>query len=135
VHRSRRPAIERASVLARLIAALVLVAQAAAFEHAAVVPHVTCAEHGEGVHLPVARHVRPLVAGQPATVAAAEASSVHGHDHCGLQHQGRTPLPVPAPAFVPVDDRAPPAPGRVRSPESARVLSFAPKTSPPRAAA
>jgi hypothetical protein len=128
--------IERASVLARLVAALALVAQAAAFEHAAVAPHVTCAEHGEGVHLPtIARQVRPLAAGQPATVAAAEASSVHGHDHCGLQHQGRTPLPVPVPALVPVDDRAPPVPGRGRSPASARVLAFAPKTSPPRAAA
>jgi hypothetical protein len=127
--------IERASVLARLIAALALVAQAAAFEHVAVAPHVTCAEHGEGVHLAIARHVRPLVAGQPATVAAAAASSVHGHDHCGLQHLGRTPLPAPVPALVPVDDRAPSAFGGGRSPASARVLAFAPKTSPPRAAA
>jgi hypothetical protein len=112
----------------------VLLCQAAAWVHAAT-PHVTCAEHGESVHLASANHAaaRPVPTEASPTVVAAAEVDAHGHDHCGLQGQRTTSAGSPSPA----SSAATFAPAlALIAPETKpplQLLRLAPKTSPPRA--
>jgi hypothetical protein len=131
------------------VAAVVLLCQAAAWVHAAAIPHVTCLEHGESVHLPAHLAATKATAspgnadadagdGAGAGLAATAATSeldAHTHDHCGLQGQRTTSAAAPdhessvarfAPASLPAVADARPV---------LRLLRLAPKTSPPRAPA
>jgi hypothetical protein len=121
--------------VARLLAATVLVFHVVAWLHTAGAPHVTCPEHGEGRHLAVRAQVRPAgdVTRTRTTVVAASLSEGEQHDHCGLQHQGRSGFATPARALAAVVAEAPPAPPTALAVASKPVISFAPKTSPPQA--
>jgi hypothetical protein len=128
--------LRRQDLLARVreacVAGVVLLCQAAALIHAASAPHVTCPEHGDRVHLAAARTARH--AGQLPVAALEAAADAHQHDHCGLQHQSRTPLPAPdAVVAITGGDHPWSSPGRIDL-AAIPILSFAPKTSPPRAA-
>jgi hypothetical protein len=111
-----------------------LVFQALAWLHTACVPHVTCPEHGQG------QHVAARLQGAPAdpvtrTTVAASTAEAEQHDHCGLQHQGRGGVATPHRAFAPAAEHALRVPAPRPTAVPASVISFAPKTSPPRAPA
>jgi hypothetical protein len=115
------------------VAAVVLLCQATAWVHAAAIPHVTCLEHGESVHLPATKALRPLSeASAGLAITAASELEAHAHDHCSLQGQRTTSAAAPvqsasAPTLAPAP---PPAVADARP--AVRLLRFAPKTSPPR---
>jgi hypothetical protein len=124
-----RPAQHRAS--AAFVAALVLLCQAAAWVHTAAIPHVTCAEHGESVHLPTQGQAAPLD-GVATAATADDDAAAHAHEHCNFQGhrtaQAQSPeLGNAGASFVAT---ASPAPEAAHQP--VRLLSLAPKTSPPR---
>ena len=111
------------------MAAVVLLCQATAWVHGAM-PHVTCLEHGESMHLAAGQEAaageRPVLAVVPAEAAA------HAHEHCNLQGPRTTSAPTPDQTLVlaPVLSAAGPAPRR--APPPVGLLHLAPKTSPPR---
>jgi hypothetical protein len=118
------------------VAAVVLLCQATAWVHAAAVPHVTCLEHGESVHLPATK-AAPSPAGASAGLAMTAATELdaHAHDHCGLQGQRTTSAAAPdrdasVATFAPT-----PLPAVADGRPVLRLLRLAPKTSPPRAPA
>jgi hypothetical protein len=134
--------LRRPSLFFGWIVPLALLAgQLSALAHSMAVAHDRCPEHGELIH---------RAAGSPAPAAGAEmthgaqpvvvtmaAISSHGHEHCisfwSRRELAGPPLrpgvelaPPPALAARPIDA---PAPGG-----RSALLSFAPKTSPPRSA-
>lgn len=118
------------------MAAFVLLCQAAAWVHAAAIPHVTCVEHGESVHLDAqegAKGPAPAQSLGDAVVAeAADEATAHAHEHCSLQgHRTATTSP---PALTDAAATAVPAtgPAPASPPPAVSLLSLAPKTSPPR---
>jgi hypothetical protein len=130
----------RPRLAAAAIAVVVLLCQATAWVHAAATPHVTCAEHGESVHLGPSFHSKaggaaPRSDRDHRAVTGAVAESVaHGHEHCGLAAHRSTSVSAP-PAGSVHTQTEPASPILPSSPERApvRTLSLAPKTSPPHA--
>jgi hypothetical protein len=124
-----------------VVALVVLCGQAVATVHAAATPHVTCLEHGDSVHLAVARTTGPAPSvanvanvanvDRTAVTASTEVSEAHAHEHCGLRAQrvtasdapvidSTTALPEPD-ALLAIVVATPPG----------HLLLLAPKTSPP----
>lgn len=125
---------QRARPGAALVAVLVVLCQATAWVHTAASPHVTCAEHGESVHIAAATPAteeRQNAAGTTLDSAPAE-TATHAHEHCGLQGQRTTGAPGPDATFVRVAHVASFAPDLASAPRSVGLLRLAPKTSPPR---
>lgn len=117
---------------AALVAAVVVLCQAAAWVHTAATPHVTCLEHGESVHLATAAR---LVSQVPLTVVATPTDIVaHGHEHCGVVSQGQSPAPESVRALADAVLATPPMPALAAPSSALALLRLAPKTSPPRAA-
>jgi hypothetical protein len=123
------------------VAAVVLLCQAAAWVHAAAIPHVTCVEHGESVHLRAhpsmtKAAVSPGDAGAgPALTAATSELDAHAHDHCGLRGQRTTSAAAPAHDASVASFAPTPLPAVPDGRPVLRLLRLAPKTSPPRAPA
>jgi hypothetical protein len=116
------------------VALVVLFGQAAAWVHAAATPHVTCLEHGDSVHLPVARVAGPAEATAGVTVGTAtDEAAAHDHEHCGVQAQRGTTTAVFERAATVAIFASPPAPVSAVLVPARQLLRLAPKTSPPRA--
>lgn len=117
------------------MAAFVLLCQAAAWVHAAAIPHVTCAEHGESVHLDAQGAASSPPRGDasaPTLAEAPEEATAHAHEHCNLQgHRTATTSP-PALTDVVAESLAPASPATAAPPAAVALLFLAPKTSPPR---
>ncbi|HVZ75262.1 MAG TPA: hypothetical protein VHJ20_22950 [Polyangia bacterium] len=119
---------------AAFVAAFVLLCQAAAWVHAAATPHVTCVEHGESVHLVgAATDASAQPAADDALSAAPVATASHAHEHCGVVGHRTTVAPAPTPAAPLATIDAPAIHVGTHAVLPTTVLSFAPKTSPPRA--
>lgn len=117
---------------AAFVAAVVLLCQAAAWVHAAAIPHVTCLEHGESVHL--ATPGQQTAADEGVTVAAAPTEdAAHAHEHCNLPGHRTTRTPTPALAEVAATFVVATAPVAPPARQAVCILRLAPKTSPPRA--
>jgi hypothetical protein len=111
---------------------VVLLGQASAAFHAAAVPHVTCAEHGESIHLAVSGVAAVAREARQTLVAATAEAEGHAHEHCGLQAPRTTTTDAPArvgASLEPVPLCLPPC---AHVTPTLRLLSLAPKTSPPR---
>jgi hypothetical protein len=70
--------------------ALFVLAQGTLFAHQLLVPHQTCAEHGELIHAPVV--VRASSGSDAPAWLVAPAAAEHGHDHCSAFHSRRQDL-------------------------------------------
>ncbi|RYZ06251.1 MAG: hypothetical protein EOO73_16415 [Myxococcales bacterium] len=127
--------------LATLVAVLVGLSSLGQFAHFLLVPHAICAEHGELLELGESEsHGADHAA--PATESSAQASSqlAAEHEHCQLLARGQREQAQPTPPALVVLPPAraacgPPAAARAAVFEAVPALSFAPKTSPPRAVA
>lgn len=125
------------------LAALCLVAQLSGLAHLAIVPHVTCAEHGELLEASASTStwvIHPSSPGENFEVRSAEpgleAAAGHSHDHCAVASMRRTPGdplgPTSTEVSAPVEQlrrvgREP------RVTTALPVLAVAPKSSPPHA--
>jgi len=115
-----------------VVAVIVLLCQGTALVHAAAMPHVTCLEHGESIHLPAASgEVRAGLT----SVSAPTSTAAHDHEHCNVQAQRTTPVSAPVPAIMGVCLAPEPLPAAPGVATSFGLLRFAPKTSPPPAPA
>jgi hypothetical protein len=114
------------------VAAFVLLCQAAAWVHAVAIPHVTCIEHGEPVHLDAQEPAPAQSFGDAAVAQTPDEATAHAHEHCNLQ--GHRTATTPPPALTDVADTAIIAvgPAAAEPPSAVSVLRLAPKTSPPR---
>lgn len=121
-----------------LLAGLFLGSQLVSWAHAVLVPHATCAEHGEVIHL---ADVRPGIHGLAGHASDGKASVVpadraeSGHEHCSwlLAREPRVVDGLGArnsPA-APLARSATRAPRRVPFPERRPRYLLAPKQSPP----
>lgn len=131
--------ISRARWLTLGLAALWLTTQLSVFAHLALVPHVTCVEHGELID----------AGAQPPGVAAGEAVehdtaaalkvalAEHAHDHCllGAMRRGEARLIRSTLPLVPSAAQHPSAAVRPQQPlpPAIALLDVAPKSSPPSA--
>jgi hypothetical protein len=103
--------------------------------HALLVEHRRCAEHGEWVHVDGEHEEGHAGApGEPAPDAAVFSAPGAEDDHClicsELRKVALLPPSIPELRAPPLDAEAAPS-GRKSPAISARVYSFAPKTSPP----
>jgi len=116
----------------RAASVLALAAQLCALLHAALVPHVTCAEHGDLVHAATgAPSPSPLPL---AALDGAVTGDEDPHERCLLDEDGEhAPAPAPAPAPVPLPAAPPPvyALAPARRTRATPVYVIAPKNSPP----
>lgn len=116
----------------RFLALAALGGQLAAVADALFVEHVTCAEHGDRIH--VAIHARAPVATGWAAVGVAVAGAADDHDQCLLDEDGgrATSAPPPAPR-APMAARAPSLGLELAPPvfRRAPLYRLAPKNSPP----
>jgi hypothetical protein len=117
-----------------MLAAFVLLCQAAAWVHAAAIPHVTCVEHGESVHLDAQGEASAPRGDAGATVLAeaADEATAHAHEHCNLQGHRTSSTPPPVLADVVATAIVPAAPTTAAPLPAVSLLRLAPKTSPPR---
>jgi hypothetical protein len=121
-------------VAAFALVALFVLGQGALFAHQMLVPHQACAEHaGELIH--VAQSQPAPVSDVPVWLTGQPPSTPHGHDHC-LAFTSRRQDAAVAPqklAAATTVEHAPILVPRSREPEvsRARLLLFAPKSSPP----
>ncbi len=132
------PAVITRRVGFALVAYVCLLAQVSTFAHRAIVQHVTCAEHGEAIHVTTlasfaelapsmsSRPVLPCASGVPAIVA-------DNHDHCSVALSPSVKAPLqprqgvnPAARFLARNGVCP----RVRG-TAVDTYLIAPKTSPP----
>lgn len=130
------------------IAYVCLLAQLCAFGHRALVRHVTCAEHGESVHVAAASEsdaAAASMAGDRASTGAAGSSArlaeapelvADEHDHCSVVLSraltAQSPIetgPAPVPGGVGLDN-----PRAIAPDAGTATYLVAPKTSPPRRA-
>jgi hypothetical protein len=124
-----RPAQHRAR--AAFVAAIVVLCQAAAWVHAAAIPHVTCVEHGESVHLPAQGKAAPLE-GVATAATPDDDATAHAHEHCNLQGHRTTQAKAPELGDADASFVAAAAPPAEAAHQAVRLLHLAPKTSPPR---
>jgi hypothetical protein len=118
------------------VAAFVLLCQAAAWVHAAAIPHLTCLEHGDSVHLDAHGQAGLPQSDVPAVAAApAQEATAHAHEHCNLDGHRTASTPAAAPSDVAATVVAGATPTAAAPPPAVRLLLLAPKTSPPRAPA
>lgn len=134
-----RASLARLSTLS--LVALCLTAQLSGFAHLALVPHVTCPEHGELVE--AGTQVRVVLRSSAGDVAAVsseprvEGSASHSHDHCICTAVRRAPGRVSRASTVP-ELSAGLTPAGLATREVPRApalapLELAPKSSPPSA--
>jgi hypothetical protein len=124
----------RRGMTAAAVVAVVLLCQATAWVHAAT-PHVTCLEHGESVHLPVAPTAAAPVGSRARDIRTIEGlaeSSAHAHEHCSLQGQRTTTAAAHSRQAVRATEARPSRAAAAEPARALRLLSLAPKTSPPR---
>lgn len=125
------------------LAALCLFAQLSGLAHLAIVPHVTCAEHGELIEASASTSDWSIHSSSPgesfeicSVEPGLEAAAEHSHDHCAVTSMRRTPGcplgPTSTEMSAPVEQ-----PRRVgREPRvhtALPLLALAPKSSPPHA--
>lgn len=119
------------------IALLCLLGQTSALAHRVLVQHVTCAEHGESIHVsPASAAAVPARGVEPPAFAATVVEEAERHEHCAAADtRGATPRLVPDETAGPVPAGAlvPPARASGVGPAVAAYV-IAPKTSPPRTA-
>lgn len=115
---------------ATLLAGLMCVVQLVALAHLTLVPHATCAQHGESIHGGATAAAVLVVT---ATVDAAEDETAD--DHCGIPgHPGGHGAALLAPAANATRLVIPPVAASTAGPAVialARLWRLAPKTSPP----
>ena len=134
---SRRAPSIRTSSLALVLALVYGLGQLAALEHLAAVTHVTCAEHGEALHLDSPEGLDPLAATEAAPglrQSSDRPTALPEHEHCPvLSHvQPREAfLASPSTSCVPSTAAAPLAPVGTDAPHGLAPATRAPKHSPP----
>lgn len=117
------------------MAAFVLLCQAAAWVHAAAIPHVTCVEHGERVHLDAQGEAPTQPRGDAGVTVLAETAgeaTAHAHEHCNLQGHRTANTSPPALTDIVAAVLVPAALATAAPPPAVSLLLLAPKTSPPR---
>src|SRR5262249_46679955 len=127
-----RPVVLFNNVVRRIAAALalcglMLAALLAPLAHLALVPHVTCAAHGELVHASATPAPQPESPLDDDAVDTGE-----GHDPCAMKLGTRATEPPPVVRTVLRAERAPDVQGAEREARpSLAMLEVAPKASPP----
>ncbi len=119
------------------LAAMFLAAQVSSFTHELLVQHVTCAEHGELIHVDgsVAPAALPPLETSALTSALPGLTTGHGHEHCLACTARREQLILSGPSATlpgPVASKAVVGVARGSfSPLPVALLRLAPKNSPP----